>query len=854
MRKFDSVNAAVGFSQSHTQLNLRLGHWLAIGALLVTAFFLCADGSFASEEVESAARQWFVAIGGDDALGRGTTTAPLRTMQYAIDQAQDGDVVVVLPGVYTGPGNENLTLGGKRITIRSENPSDPVIIGQTIIQATETAVIARFTHNEGPQTIFEGFTLRGGSKAPASGRGVSGYFTFSNKARPTIRRVAVERSEDRATAVVPQFPLMAPMPYSSARAWDGFNPFHQPSRSSDYLGSGDVNNDGHFDGADATALEGILQGSDSPDARADVDGNGAVNRTDLDLLEAGLTGAKLPGWWNALDSREQRMAWLEKVIADDETEQHPYFYWFQCLDFAAQFLIRTTGYRNDLSDTFYDGYETLYNLPVYIAVIIGDSFGHAINAILVGDDPLNFSDWYFFEPQTDEAVRPGMWDMPYNVDIYIQAPLIIHRGANGSAGNMVEFHVDATGEAVFVANNPELISQRPSQVPVSIKTERHRWRSDLFSYDGGSYLIYEAVEESLSRHRRLHVAELPLTLDEQSISLATGGTYTDLLDVATDDNGTVHLLWESDAEYIPGVFYAQLDMSTKELLHEQRLSEGERQIAIGRLLVTATGEVHAFWLDTRSNTFDAFEPGVYWAYKTNEGWSSAENLTPQLYEHAYLGWDDNEWFPRSMRAVFDVAQAGNGSIVMVWLDPIDLDTSNVKTRVFSSFWGTASTLYDSRDGRALTLATDTDGRVHLVYAYQQQGDYYARFGTMIHTVYQEGQWSTGRPVGGSDPGGYPYLAGGEDGTLALVWSRQSSESGAVVPVWSIYDGATWSVAWELAVSNGADAWYPRALWMANDQLVINWNEHTPEFVTIKSRQIEPLNMHYLFLPLMRNGD
>ncbi len=852
MHRGDSPDVAVVVSRSHTQPNRRLGRWLAIGWLLVAVFFLFASGSFAAEEVESAARQWFVDVGGNDAVGRGTITAPLRTIQQAINRAQDGDVVIVLPGVYIGPGNENLTLDGKRINIRSENPADPVIVGQTIIQASETAVIARFTHDEGPQTILEGFTLRGGTRAPG-GRGVSGYFTFSNDARPTIRSVAVEQSAARTLAVVPQFPLAGPMPYDSARAWDGFNPFQQPSRSSDYLGSGDVNNDGRFDSADARGLEAIIQGSDSPNVRADVDGSGALDEADLNLLNAALSGAKLPGWWNALGSRQQRMSWLEKVIADDKTEQHPYFYWFQCLDFAAQFLIRTTGYRNDLSDTFYDGYEALYNLPVYLASITGDSFGHGINAILVGDDPLDFNNWYFLEPQTDEAVRPGLWDMPYNVNIYIQAPLIIARGANGSLDNIVEFHVGANGEVDLVANYPELVTKRPFQAPASIKTEQHRWRSDLFSYRGSPHLIYEALEESLSRHRRLHIAELPLTLNEQGASLATGGTYTDLLDVVTDDEGTIHLLWESDADYVPGVFYAQLNMATKELLHEQRLTIGERQIAVGRLLVTGSSTVHAFWLDAKSNSFDTFTPGIYWAQKTGEGWSPAENLTPQLYEHAYLGWEDNEWYPRSMRAVFDVAQAGNGSIVMVWLDPTDLETSTVKTRVFNGIWGAASTLYDSRDGRAITLASDTNGQMHLVYAYQE-GDYHARFGSMVHTVYHEGQWSAPKPVGGSTSGGYPYLAAGEDGALALVWSRQSAESGAVVPMWSVFDGAAWAVAREVAVSPGVDAWFPHALWLADDQLVISWNEHTPELVTINSRQFEPLKMHYVFLSLVRDGD
>ena len=58
------------------------------------------------------------------------------TIQSAINDAVNGDVVVVAPGIWTGPGNVDLDFGGKAITVRSEiNPDnpDPGIIAATII-------------------------------------------------------------------------------------------------------------------------------------------------------------------------------------------------------------------------------------------------------------------------------------------------------------------------------------------------------------------------------------------------------------------------------------------------------------------------------------------------------------------------------------------------------------------------------------------------------------------------------------------------------------------------------------------------------------------------------------------------
>lgn len=824
----------------HRQRSHQIARWLGIGAVLFGAIFLLAAASFASEEAEVGTRIWYVATSGSDTHGNGTPMAPLRSIQRAIDRAQGGDEVVVSPGVYRGPGNQNLATRGKHIAIRSEDPTDPVIVGETIIEADETAVIARFVHDESPQTVFEGFTLRGGDKTSAFGRGANGYFVFSQHARPTIRYVAVEPRSKRTSADVSRIATQGPAPYDEARAWAGLNPFHQPSRTSDYYGSGDVDNDGQFNAADALALEAIIQGDGVANVRADVDGSGSIDDADLKLLNTALAGAKLPGWWNDLDSREARETWAKKIIAQDKTDEHPYGYWFQCSAFAAQFLIRATGYRNDLGNTFYDGNEALFNMPVYTANVMSDSFGHTINAILVGDDPLDFRDWYFHEPQTDELVQPGMWDMPYNSDIYIYSPLLITRGSLSSDGYLVEFHVRANGKVDYVKHYSGFVTQRPAQSPSALKTERHRWNSDLFSFDGSPHIVYEALEESLSRHRRLHVAELPLQQGVEGATLATSGTYSNLLDVATDGEGKVHILWESDADYLPGVFYAQLDTTKKKLLFERRLSSGERQVVGGRLLVTHTGDVHAVWLDAKNNFFDQYDPGLYWAQKTNAGWRPTENLTPELYQLAYLDWE-TPYLSRSTRGVFDIAETGDGAIVVVWLDPSDEDSwvYHVRAREYRGSWGPEMTVYAS-DAWYVTLATDATGSVHLVYAYHEANSY-GRFGNLAHTFYSSGAWTNAESIASYAPAGYPNLTASVDGKLGLVWNRQSPAGGAVVPVWGVYDGTTWSLGQEIAISAGADAWYPRAMFVEDNQLLVSWNEHTPELVTIRSLELETAN-------------
>lgn len=84
------------------------------------------------------------------------------TIQAAIDAAQDGETIVVAPGVYT----ENILISGKSITLASQyiENSDPNFIDQTIIDggnaAAETILIET---DAGPATTVLGFTIRNGS-------------------------------------------------------------------------------------------------------------------------------------------------------------------------------------------------------------------------------------------------------------------------------------------------------------------------------------------------------------------------------------------------------------------------------------------------------------------------------------------------------------------------------------------------------------------------------------------------------------------------------------------------------------------------------------------------------------------
>ncbi len=63
----------------------------------------------------------WVSPSGNNQTGTGTYNNPFQTIQYAIGQAANGQIVTLKNGTYSGTGNVNVTLQGKQITVQSEN-------------------------------------------------------------------------------------------------------------------------------------------------------------------------------------------------------------------------------------------------------------------------------------------------------------------------------------------------------------------------------------------------------------------------------------------------------------------------------------------------------------------------------------------------------------------------------------------------------------------------------------------------------------------------------------------------------------------------------------------------------------
>ncbi|MBN2396023.1 MAG: right-handed parallel beta-helix repeat-containing protein [Candidatus Atribacteria bacterium] len=107
------------------------------------------------------------------------------TIQEAINDANVGDTIVVCPGTYL----ENLYLNNEDLILRSIDPTDPVIVASTIIDAGASNSVVWFFDDE---STLEGFTIRNGYAIEGGG------ITMSYSS-PVIRNNCIEQNQATAT-------------------------------------------------------------------------------------------------------------------------------------------------------------------------------------------------------------------------------------------------------------------------------------------------------------------------------------------------------------------------------------------------------------------------------------------------------------------------------------------------------------------------------------------------------------------------------------------------------------------------------------------------------------------------------
>jgi len=88
----------------------------------------------------------------------GSWDHPFDSIQEAIDEAEDGDAVLVLPGTY----REHINFGGKAITVSAFDLCNVGAVGKTILSGSEGDSVVVFDAGESVAAVLTGFTISGG--------------------------------------------------------------------------------------------------------------------------------------------------------------------------------------------------------------------------------------------------------------------------------------------------------------------------------------------------------------------------------------------------------------------------------------------------------------------------------------------------------------------------------------------------------------------------------------------------------------------------------------------------------------------------------------------------------------------
>ena len=113
-----------------------------------------------------------------------------ETIQAAIDDCDDGDVVMLAPGTYTGDGNRDIDFHGKAITVRSTDPNNPDIVATTIIDCNGTHEHPHrgfyFHSREDASSIVDGLIIANGYQSDEPGGAI-----YCMAGSPTIRNCVI---------------------------------------------------------------------------------------------------------------------------------------------------------------------------------------------------------------------------------------------------------------------------------------------------------------------------------------------------------------------------------------------------------------------------------------------------------------------------------------------------------------------------------------------------------------------------------------------------------------------------------------------------------------------------------------
>ena len=108
------------------------------------------------------------------------------TIQTAIDNAADGDVIELTDGVFFGDGNRDIVYKGIALTVRSQSGNPQVCVIDCGWSDTDSHRGFLFRSNDGPDAVLEGVTVTGGDLSEPDVLDDGGAVLCIRRASPTF--------------------------------------------------------------------------------------------------------------------------------------------------------------------------------------------------------------------------------------------------------------------------------------------------------------------------------------------------------------------------------------------------------------------------------------------------------------------------------------------------------------------------------------------------------------------------------------------------------------------------------------------------------------------------------------------
>ena len=330
--------------------------------------------------------------------------------------------------------------------------------------------------------------------------------------------------------------------------------FSQPNDTTlNYYGSGDVLLDRTIDWKDAERLDSLINYTftDTSDDRlldrADINGDGLINNQDKQILEEELNNY-FPSHWNKLSDLEKQ-GWFKLMVEIDKTDT---IITSECTEFANPFAINFHGFKSlegvDPEDFKYKfSKNNRFNIPVYtVGTRTDQGSAHSINGVLIGDNPFEFSNWYFIDPgyEDDKPVNPGEWDMAYNSDVIVDYLLDINPDDGGlSSLIMISWHLDETGNPtlLYTPYIKHIVKSNPSKDTIAPKAN--------LSISDSSYYNSNVTLEYLVKENQTFLDSAYYELNGNKKNIDCSVYATDILNAPVDSISGIEPLASQEGEY-----------------------------------------------------------------------------------------------------------------------------------------------------------------------------------------------------------------------------------------------------------------------------------------------------------------